>query len=92
MVDSLTVVSLPGELAAPAAPVVVFPNPAGELLHVRLPAGERLRSATLFGLNGQRLRTTTTTPLELAGLPPGTYLLRVRTVAGRRVLRRVVVR
>ncbi|GAB2947149.1 hypothetical protein GCM10027048_10210 [Hymenobacter coalescens] len=83
---------------APAAvALAVWPQPATDALHVRLPAGAGPRAAELLDAAGRLVRTLPLAPaetsfrLETAGLAPGVYLLRVSCRAGL-ATRRVVVR
>ncbi|MEO0855863.1 MAG: PQQ-dependent sugar dehydrogenase [Bacteroidota bacterium] len=72
----------------PTAPALriaeVYPNPTRDLLHLRLdaPSTTPLRIDVLDVL-GRRVRTATVVPgdatLDVRGLPPGTYTLRVQS-------------
>ena len=87
---------------APASPnqadeLAVWPVPAREVLHLRLPAGRPARQAALLDALGrvalrQALPVGQSAPvLPTAGLPPGAYLLRVDFASGPPAYRRVAV-
>ncbi|RAK63220.1 T9SS type A sorting domain-containing protein [Hymenobacter edaphi] len=85
--------------AAPATPVALaaFPNPAHDMLTVQLPAPAAARtSLTLLDALGRPVRHyavtsgSTRLPLDLTGLAPGLYALRL-TAAGRPLISRLVV-
>lgn len=65
----------------------VYPNPAHDLLYIDAPAGEQKPwIAQLYSAAGQPLRTRTATTdqftLDLHGLPPGVYILRLTNATG----------
>lgn len=55
--------------------LLIYPNPASDRIYSDLPAAR----LTLFNLTGQLLRTTTTSPLPVDDLSPGTYLIRIES-------------
>ncbi len=77
-----------------AAQVLVYPNPAHGSITVRRPATSQSASATLLNSLGQTVRTlvlpTAETTLDLSGLAPGVYSLRLG-LNGQSVVKRVVV-
>ena len=73
------------ELTA-AARLQVYPNPARHTLHLQLPdAAAEAATVQLLNLQGQTIRSyprqplSDNHPISLAGLAPGTYLVRVET-------------
>jgi photosystem II stability/assembly factor-like uncharacterized protein len=70
-----------------AASVTLYPNPAGERLYVSLAGLSGAVQVELLNAAGQRVRSgevpsasqQSVLPLELKGLPAGTYLVRVRS-------------
>ena len=72
----------PGCLTSTADPngetVVVYPNPAQDLLTIRVNNGQLFR-ADLTDLYGRTLQSTGQDNLDLGELPPGPYLLKVQT-------------
>ncbi|SHI35051.1 delta-60 repeat domain-containing protein/Por secretion system C-terminal sorting domain-containing protein [Hymenobacter daecheongensis DSM 21074] len=77
------------------APTAAWPNPAHEVLRIKLDATARPLSVELLNATGQLVYTQTTPQpqlsLSVGALPTGIYLLRVN-YAGGSVVRRVVVR
>lgn len=69
----------------------IWPLPADEVIHIRLPEPERARNFTLYRMDGLRLfevlspmmRPDQSYTLFPGELPPGTYLLRLETESGR---------
>ena len=75
----------------PAPQARVYPNPAHDLLYIDAPADQRKPwTAQLFTAMGQAVTTKITghTPfsMDLHGLPPGVYFLRLTSSAGVNVL------
>ncbi|GAB2784511.1 hypothetical protein GCM10027275_30920 [Rhabdobacter roseus] len=70
-----------------ASAVTVYPNPTSEQLYVKLKALGQPVSLELYSLQGVRVaqkniaatNQETVVPLELAGLPTGAYVLRIRS-------------
>lgn len=71
--------------AALAAQLLVYPNPAHQRLHVQLPVGTGLVTATMLNALGQPVLTQAVLGgqaiLETSGLATGVYMLRVQTAA-----------
>lgn len=67
--------------------LILFPNPATDVLHFRVQDGTPVRSVQLFDLNGRLLReqsgTFITGSMDLSGLVTGTFMLVLDTGAGR---------
>lgn len=59
--------------------VLVFPNPASELLSVK---GENVLGMTVVSLSGQVLLQSTTSEINVSSLSFGSYLVHVQTNAG----------
>jgi hypothetical protein len=63
--------------------IKIYPNPTTEKITLEIPAWENLQTGNfkLFSLTGQLLQEqsvySTTTSVSLAGLPKGTYILKV---------------
>lgn len=70
------------EVARPL--MIVYPEPANDILHVQVPSGKILRT-TLTGISGRTVASGAITngALALSNVVPGTYVLRVHTTAGR---------
>ncbi|AMR27554.1 hypothetical protein A0257_10900 [Hymenobacter psoromatis] len=79
--------------SAAAAQVQAYPSPTHGLLSIVRPAGTPATTATLLNTLGQVVRTlplpTPETTVELGGLAPGIYTLRL-TLGGQPVARRIV--
>ena len=71
----------------------LYPQPAGAVLHLRLPDGQRMREVLLLDLLGRELRRLTAQSgsvvldVPLAGLPDGQYFLLLRGDGSQRVQR-----
>ncbi|GIV57184.1 MAG: hypothetical protein KatS3mg042_0097 [Rhodothermaceae bacterium] len=82
------------EDAPPAPAITVYPNPATTYVHVVAPAAPR-QVLSLYNVLGQRVRHLTLagpeTRLDLDGLPPGVYLLRLER-DGRPATRHILVK
>ncbi|OON68911.1 hypothetical protein B0919_12145 [Hymenobacter sp. CRA2] len=75
--------------------LTLFPNPATEVLNVRLSGATGQAQATLYSAAGQLLRTLSfdaaqPATLDVQALPAGTYLLRVLTADGKAYTQRLV--
>ena len=77
-----------------APELVLYPNPATEELNVGLPDGKAYRSLEIFDQNGRLHRTidpqdmeNRTLTIDLNGLAPGTYFLRLISDGGAEVRR-----
>lgn len=73
----------------------MFPNPAAGITTVRWSTSLRPQEIQLFDLTGRRMSTTrttsgTTADLNLEGLTPGVYLVRIITQDGRAGTRRLI--
>ena len=79
-VDKVTTLNAVSQYEAPAASLGfdVFPNPATDWAVVRLPEENAMPQAELFDLNGRLVRTAQQQQLDLQGLTPGMYWVRVR--------------
>ena len=64
----------------------LYPNPAGDLIHLQMGAGSGLAMAKLFDVTGRVLQQhdirTETFPISLTDLAPGAYYLTIRTESG----------
>lgn len=72
--------------------ITLFPNPANDVLHVRVPSGVRISSHAVFDVNGKPVRSSTLqTPshIDVGHLPPGVYFVRLG-VQGRQVTCRFI--
>ena len=80
------------------AALSVYPNPAGDLLHIELTNGVGIASVALYDLQGRVVTGThagapqpgTTTTVNLRNVPAGVYLLRVRDAEGKEYMRKIV--
>lgn len=63
--------------------LIVYPNPASEVLNLHLNELKEIDRYELFNLTGQLLKTESTSmPIEVRGLNNGLYLLKVYTTDG----------
>ena len=84
--------------AVDEAALTVYPNPAGDLLHIELTNGVGIASVALYDLQGRVVTGThagapqpgTTTTVNLRNVPAGVYLLRVRDAEGKEYMRKIV--
>ena len=74
----------------------VYPNPAGDLLHIEL-SGTEIANVALYDLQGRVVETRHGTSLQsetatvnLRNVPAGVYLLRVRDAEGKEYMRKIV--
>jgi hypothetical protein len=70
--------------AAPGPEVLVYPNPVTATLRIK---GKDFEGATLVDLNGKHAITTRSDVIDVTRLPPGVYLLQVKTKHQTRVVR-----
>ena len=80
-----------------ASEIRVYPNPAGDLLHIELSCGGGIASVALYDLQGRVVETRHGTSLQggtatvnLRSVPAGVYLLRVRDAEGKEYMRKIV--
>ena len=84
------------------AALSVYPNPAGDLLHIELSGGGGIASVALYDLQGRVVtgagahagtpQPGTTTTVNLRNVPAGVYLLRVRDAEGKEYYSKIVKR
>jgi len=86
-------VSVSTESPGAGRQLLLYPNPAGDVLRVEVPDGALTgETIEIYNLRGQLLRTyQSTNLLDISNLPAGTYLLRVK-MEGRMVARKFVKR
>lgn len=71
-----------------ASQLVLYPVPATDRLYLRTPTQLQVEQVTVLGIDGRSLRMQAgNQPLDIADLPAGVYLLRVRTDRGAVTLR-----
>ena len=85
-----------------ASEIRVYPNPAGDLLHIELTNGVGIASVALYDLQGRVVtgagahagtpQPGTTTTVNLRNVPAGVYLLRVRDAEGKEYYSKIVKR
>jgi hypothetical protein len=68
---------------------LIYPNPAGGMLHVK---NIELDVLELFGIQGQKLLQSNQQETDISSLQDGTYIARIRDVAGEMYYSRVVIR
>jgi hypothetical protein len=81
------------------AALTVYPNPAGDILHIEL-SGAEIANVALYDLQGRVVTGThagapqpgTTTTVNLRNVPAGVYLLRVRDAEGKEYYSKIVKR
>ena len=78
------------------AALSVYPNPAGDLLHIEL-SGTEIANVAFYDLQGRVVETRHGTSLQggtatvnLRNVPAGVYLLRVRDAEGKEYMRKIV--
>ena len=87
-----------GDQTLPAEAWAVFPNPAAGRTTLRWSAGLRLHRLVLYAADGRRVLELSIDPaarelpVELRGLPPGVYVLRIFDEADRHGTRRLLIR
>ena len=82
------------------AALTVYPNPAGDLLHIELTNGVGIASVALYDLQGRMVtgagahagtpQQDGTATVNLRSVPAGVYLLRVRDAEGKEYMRKIV--
>ncbi|MCR4878221.1 MAG: S8 family peptidase [Bacteroidales bacterium] len=82
------------------AALTVWPNPAGDLLHIELSGGGGIASVALYDLQGRVVtgagahagtpQQDETATVNLRSVPAGVYLLRVRDAEGKEYMRKIV--
>ena len=60
----------------------IYPNPADELINIQLDENNNLKEAILFNSLGQKIITTKDNTINVSTLPPGAYLVEVKTING----------
>ena len=75
--------------------VVVYPNPAKDVVNVELADGIEIDNITLYDIHGRHVETRLIASLQRAtidvrGLPAGTYFLHLRTTDNREFIRKMV--
>ena len=75
--------------------VVVYPNPAKDVVNVELADGIEIDNITLYDIHGRHVETRLIASLQRAtidvcGLPAGTYFLHLRTTDNREFIRKIV--
>ena len=83
-----------------ALEIRVYPNPAGDLLHIELSGGGGIASVALYDLQGRVVtgagahagtpQQGGTATVNLRNVPAGVYLLRVRDAEGKEYMRKIV--
>lgn len=77
-------------VAAGDASLEVWPQPAGDVLNLRIPAGQATTSVQLLDLTGRVKRNITLTEgrqtIDVADLKPGVYLLRGEGMETKRII------
>jgi hypothetical protein len=73
-------------------PVVLFPNPAKEQIHIQIDPSEYLQEVVIFGMDGRQIvrfsgemlsSSSNTINLEDLALNPGVYVCRIE-ISGKR--------
>lgn len=54
--------------------LIIYPNPAADLVHVKLNSGEKIESVRIVDLNGALVLETTASEIDLSKLNKGVYL------------------
>ncbi len=71
--------------AQPGRDLLVYPNPAGEVLYLRTAENERVRTFSVYSVTGQRMQVVALADggLDVSRLPAGAYFLRLEYADGR---------
>ena len=82
------------------AALSVYPNPAGDLLHIELSGGGGIASVALYDLQGRMVtgagahagtpQQDETATVNLRNVPAGVYVLRVRDMDGKEYQQKIV--
>lgn len=72
------------EQAAPLKGISIYPNPVENELHIGMPNGTIIKSATVFDLLGKKhdVNIGGNNSIDVSQMPPGIYLLKVETLEG----------
>ena len=70
----------------------VYPNPVQDRIHIRLSDGEALQQVTIYNTQGVHVYSANTLQIDISHLPGGMYMLEIETKAGKRVVKRVIVK
>ncbi|GEQ85690.1 hypothetical protein ULMS_11980 [Patiriisocius marinistellae] len=63
--------------------ISVFPNPASDILNIKVPANVEINSVALYDILGKRASATISNgQINVAGLTSGVYMLNITTTAG----------
>lgn len=65
-----------------------FPNPANEVVNIQMDSA--LKSAVLFNLQGQKIKTVTTKEVNISDLISGVYMIRIEDQQGRESIQKLI--
>jgi len=68
--------------------ISVYPNPANEVLTIKM--ASELKSAEIFNLQGQKIKTHTTKVMNVSDLLNGVYLIRIEDQNGKESIQKLV--
>ena len=72
--------------------VTVYPNPTQDYIHIRLSDSEALQQVNLYNAQGVHVYSAYALQIDISHLPGGMYMLEIETKAGKRVVKRVIVK
>ncbi len=62
-----------------AVEVQTFPNPTNKVLHIKVLENQKLDKVEFYGQNGQLIRTSNSSQVDVSDLKPGHYLTKIYT-------------
>ncbi len=69
--------------AAEHTKIRIYPNPARDYIHIRIPAHIRIRNIRLYSIEGRLMKTSQTVKrrknIDVSTLPAGQYLVKIQT-------------
>lgn len=69
-------------------PLKIYPNPATGLIHIK--TGDRIEKFEIYSLSGQKLLEGNSPTINISGLVPGNYLIKVHTNHQKEIIRKVI--
>lgn len=67
--------------------LVLFPNPASDLLRLSVPQDLKINEVVFYNTLGQKIQTSTETSWNIAGFASGVYFIKVYTSSGMKQIR-----
>lgn len=71
--------------------ILLYPNPVENILHIQTKNGIRVNHYSIYGIDGQRIADSpASNEIDVSSLPSGIYLLKLRTDAGKQIVKRII--